>query len=350
MPAIDQKTPGRRITAMILIERERAREIILGFRDIKVLVIGDIMLDQWVWGKVNRISPEAPVPVVEVDYFSYTPGGAANVVNNLCSMGARSAVASVIGEDEFGSKLRDELSLRGVDISGLVPDGSRPTTTKTRIIAHNQQVVRTDLEKKDRISDEIMARIIAYLEEHLSRFGIVVISDYNKGMIVEPLIDYVLKWGKENGKMVIVGPKPENVKLYKGATLLALNEREAISATGGKISDKESLEKVGKMILEENESQAIVITRGEKGMTLFAREEEPFHISALASEVFDVSGAGDTVLSTLALALCSGSSFREAVVLSNFAAAVVVKKIGTATVSTSELIDLIDKQHLLTSY
>jgi rfaE bifunctional protein kinase chain/domain len=335
---------------MMLIERERARQIIFDFRDQEILVIGDSMLDQWVWGKVNRISPEAPVPVVEVDYFSYSPGGAANVVNNLCSLGARTTLVSVVGADDFGVKLKEELHGRGVDVSGILVDAGRPTTTKTRIIAHNQQVVRTDLERRDKLSDELSAKVIEFLEGQLSRFKMVVISDYNKGFLGEKVVDYIIKSVKSRGTYLVVGPKPENLKLFKGATILTLNEKEALNAVNGHVSDRESLEKIGAEVLKEYENEAILITRGEKGMSLFARSGEAFHIPALASEVFDVSGAGDTVLSVMALSLCSGAQFREATVLSNFAAAVVVKKIGTATLSISELIDIIDKQHLSINY
>lgn len=335
---------------MMFIERERAREIILRYRDEKILVIGDGMLDQWIWGKVNRISPEAPVPVVEVDYFSYTPGGAANVVNNLCSLGARSTIVSVIGEDDLGIKLKDELALRGVDVTGLIVDPTRPTTTKTRIIAHNQQVVRTDIEKRDKIGGEIVERIIEFLSRVLPEFRIVVISDYNKGILVGPLVDYLLQWSREKDRRLVVGPKPENISLFKGASLLTLNEKEARSITGEKVTDQESLERAGMRILAEFDNQAVLLTRGEKGMSLFEKSGENLHIPALASEVFDVSGAGDTVLSTIALSLSAGATFREAIILSNFAAAVVVKKVGTATLSVSEIIDVIDKQHISTAF
>lgn len=329
-----------------MIEREKAREIIYGFRNQELLVVGDSMLDQWVWGKVNRISPEAPVPVVEVDYFSYSPGGAANVVNNICSLGSRSAIASIIGDDEFGTKLKDELCVRGVNISGLVIDPSRPTTTKTRIIAHNQQVVRTDLEKRNKINGEITEKMISYLSQNLDRFKMVIVSDYNKGVVTDKLIDFILEWKRKNKKQVIIGPKPENIKLYKDATFLTLNEKEAKSVSGENFTDIKGLEYAGLKILEECKNEAVLITRGEKGMSLFTDIGEIMHIPAIASEVYDVSGAGDTVLSVIALALSSGASLRDAVILSNFAAAIVVKKIGTATLSVSELVDLIDKQHV----
>jgi rfaE bifunctional protein kinase chain/domain len=335
---------------MKLIERERARQIIFGYRDQEILVIGDSMLDQWVWGKVNRISPEAPVPVVEVDYFSYSPGGAANVVNNLCSLGARTALMSVVGADDFGAKLKEELAGRGVDVSGIIVDPGRPTTTKTRIIAHNQQVVRTDLEKREKLSEELSRKLLELLEERLSRFKVVVISDYNKGFLGEQIVGSVIKSVNARGASLVVGPKPENLKLFKGATILTLNEKEALSAVNGRASDRESMERIGSQILQQYENEAVLITRGEKGMSLFTKSGEAFHIPAIASEVFDVSGAGDTVLSVMALSLSSGAEFREATVLSNFAAAVVVKKIGTATLSVSELIDIIDKQHLSINY
>jgi len=335
---------------MILIERERAREIIYAFRDQKILVIGDAMLDQWIWGKVNRISPEAPVPVVEVDYYSYSPGGAANVVNNLCSLGARSGIVCLVGADDFGVKLREELYGRGVDVDGVFVDPSRPTTTKTRIIAHNQQVVRTDLEKRERLNGEMTECILSFLSDRLSLYNVIVISDYNKGLLTEPLVTHTIRKCRENGSKLVVGPKPENSGLFKGATLLTLNEKEAVSASGMALSDRTSLEKMGSLLLDHFQSNAVLVTRSEKGMALFEKSSDALHISALASEVFDVSGAGDTVLSVIALALASGATMKEATILSNFAAAVVVKKIGTATLSISELIDIIDKQHLSVNY
>ncbi len=335
---------------MIVIERERAREIIYAFRDQKILVIGDAMLDQWVWGKVNRISPEAPVPVVEVDYYSYSPGGAANVVNNLCSLGARSGLVCLVGADDFGVKLKDELYGRGVDVDGIFIDPSRPTTTKTRIIAHNQQVVRTDLEKRDRLNGEMTGRILSFLTEKLPLYKVIVISDYNKGMLTEPLVAHAVKICQQQNSALVVGPKPENAGLFKGATLLTLNEKEAMSASGQTLNDRESLEKMGSVLLDHFQSDAVLVTRSEKGMTLFEKSSDALHISALASEVFDVSGAGDTVLSVIALALAAGATMKEATILSNFAAAVVVKKIGTATLSISELVDIIDKQHLSLNY
>jgi D-beta-D-heptose 7-phosphate kinase/D-beta-D-heptose 1-phosphate adenosyltransferase len=335
---------------MVLMERERAREIIFRFKDQEVLVIGDGMLDQWVWGKVNRISPEAPVPIVEVDYNSHSPGGAANVVNNICSLGARSAIISVVGNDETGVKLRDELCGRGVDVKGLLVDSSRPTTTKIRIIANNQQVVRTDIEKRDKLNAEVTAALVDYMKENLSRYRVIIISDYNKGLLVPEIASFLIQWCRENGRNLVAGPKPENMGLLRGATMLTLNEKEARHAVGEQIRDKESLERVGFRISKEYENQAVLITRGEKGMSLFSKESEAFHIPAIASEVFDVSGAGDTVLSVIALSLASGATLREATILSNFAAAVVVKKIGTATLSISELIDIIDKQHLAINF
>ncbi|MDQ7824157.1 MAG: PfkB family carbohydrate kinase [Candidatus Eremiobacteraeota bacterium] len=335
---------------MMLIERERARELIFNFREISMLVLGDSMLDQWIWGKVNRISPEAPVPVVEVDYYSYSPGGAANVVNNLCSLGARSSIVSIIGEDEYGVRLRQELSGRGVDVTGLVTDPSRPTTTKSRIIANHQQVCRTDIEKRDRINGGMTEKLGAHLEESLEKHKLVVISDYNKGLLNDGLVGRIMQWKARTGGKVVVGPKPENIGIFKGATLIALNEKEAVSVAGEKINDQESLGRVGQTILSEFKNEAVLITRGEKGMALFTDKGETASVSALASEVFDVSGAGDTVLSVVALSLRAGASFREAMILSNFAAAVVVKKVGTATVSISELIDVIDKQHLSTAF
>lgn len=327
-----------------MIERDKARELVFSFKDKKLLVLGDAMLDQWVWGKVSRISPEAPVPVVDVDYLSYTPGGAANVVNNLCSLGAKVSMISILGDDENGKTLVKELYGRGVRVEGMITDRERPTTTKTRILANNQQVCRTDIESSSPISEDIKKSICISLEKELESADVCIVSDYNKGLLCKEAFDVIKKWRKKPGKVAVGGPKPQNIKMFSNFSLLTLNQKEAFEAIGNK---KHSIEEAGAMLLAEYHLESLLITRGDKGMMLFGRSGKPFSIPALASEIFDVSGAGDTVLSVFSLALACGANMKDAMVLSNLAAAVVVKKVGTATVSVSELIDVIDRQQLV---
>ncbi len=330
---------------MNLIDRNKARNIIFSFRDKNIVVAGDSMLDQWIWGKVSRISPEAPVPVVDVDYLSYTPGGAANVVNNISSLGGKVSLVTVIGDDENGLKLSSELKGRGVETAGIILDPARPTTTKTRIIANSQQLCRTDIEKRTSVSGRILEKVSSILRETSSKADICILSDYNKGFFSLEVCLAAAE-GTASSGILAAGPKPSNIRMFKGSDFLALNEKEAREAYSS-VSPDASMDEAGSYLREVLDLKALLVTRGDKGMTLFEKDESPFSIPALASEVFDVSGAGDTVLAVASLALAAGASYREAVVIANFAAAVVVKKVGTATVSVSELIDIIDRHQLV---
>lgn len=320
------------------ITRQRAGEIFARFGSRRVLVLGDCMLDHYVWGKVNRISPEAPVPVLEVESSTHTPGGAANVVHNLRSLGARTGIAGVIGADEAGQKLRDTLSSQGVDVAGLVVDATRPTTTKTRIIAHSQQLVRTDLERRDPVDADVARRLSAVAERDAQRWDALLLSDYNKGVLRSDIIDRFVDCAQRAGALVVAGPKPESLSLYRRVKVVALNQGEAAAAVGFPLRDPDAVQRAGRQILEQLEVAAVLITRGEHGMSLFEAHEPPYHVPALASEVYDVSGAGDTVVSVLTLALSVGASLPEAVSLANVAAAVVVRKVGTATTTCDEVL------------
>lgn len=294
------------------------------------------MMDQWVWGKVKRISPEAPVPVVDVDYYTYTPGGAANVVNNLRALGANVSLSGVIGRDYIGSRLKRELKNKHVEIKGLITDSTRPTTLKTRIVAHSQQVVRADYEKKDNVAKNIVKELIKFLEKK-NDFDCVLISDYNKGVITDDLMKKIIPVFLEKGMKIVGGPKPVNIKLFKDVTVVTLNQGEAGQCCDIEIKDEKSLCLAGEKILVDLKAKAVLVTRGEEGMSLFDENGRIHHIPALASQVYDVSGAGDTVISVLALALSCGANLLDATILSNYAAAIVVKKIGTATVTPQEL-------------
>ncbi len=306
------------------------------YKDVKILVVGDVMLDIFIYGKVNRISPEAPVPVVEVVKETMMPGGAANVAKNLKILGVSVTIAGIIGKDEQGKILKEELEKHNIDCSLLKEDG-RSTSVKTRIIGHHQQMVRFDKESKAKLSNENTEKFCKYIEDKIQDVDGIIISDYGKGMITENLLKHLTKLCKEKNKILNVDPKIENFDFYSNVTCLTPNNKEASEASKIKIEDEESLIKCGNHILNKLNSEALLITRGSQGMTLFVKDDEPCHIKAVAKEVFDVTGAGDTVISVLTASLCAGADLREATILSNAAAGIVVAKVGTATVTTDEL-------------
>lgn len=315
---------------------KRAFSLIEGFSRARVLVIGDLIMDHFIWGKVRRISPEAPVPVVEVTSESLMLGGSANVVNNIHSLGGRASITGVIGRDDDGKKLVNSLKAKGIETSGVVVDAKRPTTIKTRIIAHSQQVVRFDREKKDSLEPEITAKVLSYIRQAVRSTDVVVISDYAKGLVTEPLVHEIVSLCGKAGVKVAVDPKVEHFDYYKGVTIVTPNNLEASAASGVEIVDEASLHRAGESLLSRIGCAALLITRGENGMSLF-EDRSDIHIPTVAREVFDVSGAGDTVIGTLSLALAAGATFIEAAVLANFAAGVVVGKVGTATLAPDEL-------------
>jgi len=316
----------------------KADGILSLFSGKKILVLGDLMLDHWIWGKVRRISPEAPVPVVEVEKHTYTLGGAANVVNNLCSLGACVSVTGVVGNDREGRLLRSEMQGRNIATEGLFVDPDRPTTLKTRIIAHHQQVVRADFERKGSLAPRLNKKIACYIRENLEEFDGFLLSDYNKGVINAELMDIIAPYLTRVSVISTANPKPENITMMKGLHLVALNESEAGSATGLSINGDEAvLCQAGKKILDDLACKAVLITRGEHGISLFEGKGSTSLIPALATEVYDVSGAGDTVISVVTLALAAGAGYLDATRLANHAAAVVVRKVGTATVTAGEI-------------
>jgi rfaE bifunctional protein kinase chain/domain len=302
-----------------------------------VLVVGDVMVDEFVWGRVERISPEAPVPVVEVQREALLLGGAANVVNNIRALGGTVFLAGVMGKDAMGEHLVDELGKIGVATDGIASLSDRPTTIKTRVIAHHQQVVRFDREKRATIDKETTDGIIAYARSLGEKIRAVVISDYGKGVINERLVSGLVDYAEKKDLIVSVDPKVENFSIYKGVTVITPNHFEAGSGVANKIVDEESLLVTGRLILSKLGCENVIITQGEDGMTLFDRKGDIVHIPTVAQEVFDVTGAGDTVISTLTLAVAAGAGMRDAAVISNYAAGIVVGKVGTAVVTTDEL-------------
>jgi D-beta-D-heptose 7-phosphate kinase/D-beta-D-heptose 1-phosphate adenosyltransferase len=307
------------------------------FSKARILVIGDIMMDRFIWGKVSRISPEAPVPVVVVDRETFLFGGAANVVNNIHSLGGNVSLCGVLGDDEMGQRLLGELTGIGVGVQGILVEPGRQTTMKTRIIAHHQQVVRIDRETSDHLKTTTLKHLSEYLKKNIRHFDGVVLSDYGKGLLTKALIHTCIREAKEKKKFVLVDPKPKNVFFCKGATVVTPNTAEASAASGTPITDLPSLKRAGKVLLNKLRCEVLVITRGEEGMAIFESGRDPFLVPTVAKEVYDVTGAGDTVIGTMALALATGADFRNAARLANYAAGVVVGKMGTATVSPAEL-------------
>jgi len=318
-------------------KRDRFKKIISKFQDAKILVIGDLMLDEFLWGDVSRISPEAPVPVVRVRSESFMPGGAANVVNNIHALGGTVHVAGVVGTDERGRILTDELEKKGLDVSGIVLDGERPTTLKTRVIAHHQQVVRIDKENSGELSGGVIDQIIDYVKDVIDDIDAIIIEDYGKGVIAPRVLRDVLSLAKRHKKIVTVDPKEEHFHYYKGVTAITPNHHEAAKAVGMKIKDGDSPVKIGRALLSKLKCEAALMTLGENGMQLFEKSGRVTHIPTVAQDVFDVSGAGDTVIGAFTLALAAGAGMTEAAHISNFAAGIVVGKVGIAVVTQEEL-------------
>jgi D-beta-D-heptose 7-phosphate kinase/D-beta-D-heptose 1-phosphate adenosyltransferase len=307
------------------------------FQACRILVIGDLMIDEYLWGNVERISPEAPVQVVSVERDSMTLGGAGNVVNNLVDLGAHVAVAGVIGAGAQGDTLLNMLKDKHVNTDGLIQDSNRATTRKTRIIGGHQHVLRIDRETNRDISEGHVDRLAEFARKHVHDYHLVLLSDYGKGLFPRNLLQRLIHVANESQKAVIVDPKGLNFDKYAGATAITPNKREASLAAGIEIVDYDSLVSAGEKLLRETAVKALLITCGTEGMVLFEQGNTPFRIRAEARQVFDVSGAGDTVVSVLGLGLASGGSFKEAAQLANVAAGIVVGKVGTATVFREEL-------------
>lgn len=304
-----------------------------------VAVLGDLMLDRFVWGVVSRISPEAPVPVVEIEREGFHLGGAANVARNLASLGARPLLFGVIGEDEAASQLRGALRERGLSDDAVISEPGRRTTVKTRIIAHGQQVVRADWESTDDITGEVEVKALETIEALIAESRAVVLSDYAKGVLTTAVIERAIALARAREIPVLVDPKLRRYRLYRGVTLVTPNQAEAARFTGLVVHTDEDVQAAAASILRELHCEGVLITRGEHGMSLFETGRPPVHIPTFAREVFDVTGAGDTVIAAAALALGVGSSLAQAAELANRAAGIVVGKLGTAVVEPEELLN-----------
>lgn len=313
--------------------------------DIKALVVGDLMLDEYLWGRADRISPEAPVQVVDVMREDLRLGGAGNVVNNLAALGCKVSVCSVIGADDNGKLLTQTFTGMGIDTDGLFEDPDRRTGKKTRVMAAHQQIVRIDRESKEALHPLFEDRIIDYLRNNGAGFNVIVVSDYLKGVLTSRVLGAIVALGREHGIPVVVDPKGSDYSKYRGATILTPNKKEAEQASGISISDESTLNLAAFRLLEELDLSALLITRSEAGMSLYRAGVEPVHIPTVAREVYDVTGAGDTVLAVLSLGLASQLSLDDSARLANTAAGIVVAKLGTSTLKPAEILDEIGREH-----
>jgi len=303
----------------------------------RLLVLGDLMLDHYLWGRCERISPEAPVPVVDVQKETSSLGGAGNVAANLTSLGAEPVLVGLVGEDDRSRQLFEAFADRGVDTRAIVRDPSRPTTMKTRIIAHSQQVVRADWESRADVEGKALKMLLATLERELPKCHGLIVSDYGKGVVTRVVLEKAIGLAKAKKLPTCVDPKESHIDAYKGVSILTPNQNEAGYVMGQRITDETSLMSVGWGLQKRLDVDCALITRGADGMSLFERSGRYTHLPTVAREVYDVTGAGDTVVSVVALALAAGADYPEACYLANHAAGVVIREVGTATCSPSEL-------------
>jgi D-beta-D-heptose 7-phosphate kinase/D-beta-D-heptose 1-phosphate adenosyltransferase len=327
---------------MTTISKQRAAELLSEIGTRNIVVLGDVMLDEFLWGDVTRISPEAPVPVVDIRRESTHLGGAANVLANLLALGAQASVIGVVGDDFAGERIRSSVRAKSAlqTDAGLVIDTSRPTTIKTRIIAQNQMVVRADREHRTPVNGQTEDLIISAVKAAIENAHALIVSDYDKGVVTPRILSAVLP--AAYGRIpVLIDPKIRNFDAYRPATLVTPNHHEALRLAGLEEDSEGTLQTAAQMIRERLGCDAVLITRGDRGMMLVEGDNDPVNVETAAREVFDVTGAGDTVIAVLGAALAAGASMSEAAVLANHAAGIVVGKLGTATASAEEVLDSI---------
>ncbi len=312
-------------------------ELLAAFPGRRVLVLGDVMLDEYIWGEVRRISPEAPVVVVEVRRRSFVPGGAANTAANVAALGGRPVLVGVVGADHAAASLREVLARGGTDPDGLVADPARSTTTKSRIVAHNQQVARLDVEERAPLPPALEDALLAAVQRHLPRAEACIVSDYAKGVVTPRLARELIRLARQAGRPVVVDPKGADYAKYRGATVVKPNLHEAERCAKVEITGETTLREAAGRLIELLGGSALLVTRGAEGMSLFRPGETPLHVPAVVRNVFDVTGAGDTVAGTLAMGLAARGPLELAIQLANRAASIVVGKVGTATVTCDEL-------------
>ena len=313
------------------------KDIIESLPGRRLAVIGDSMLDRFLWGRVDRISPEAPVPVVRLESETTKLGGAANVAANICALGAKAVLFGLCGKDEAAGQLQNLLAERSIDAAGLIETADRPTTIKTRILAHNQQVVRTDREDDRPVAGEIIERLVSRLTG-LGPFDGFILSDYGKGLLTDEALAAFIAVGRAAGVPLVIDPKKGDYSQYRGVTSLTPNQKEAEQACAMSIVDDASLRSAGAKLLARTEAEAVLVTRGENGMALFEKDGGEHHLATEATTVYDVTGAGDTVIAVYTAALSAGAAFAEAADLANHAAGLAVRELGTATVTGAQLI------------
>ena len=321
------------------ISAQRLEQVFSNFGGHKILILGDLMLDEYIWGSVSRISPEAPVPVVEIMEESLKLGGAANVALNVKTLEDVPLLVGVVGKDRNGERLKEILAKSGISRQGVFIDEDRQTTVKTRIIAHSQQVVRADRENTDELSTDMTFKLMDFIKQNIieEKISALMISDYGKGVISLDLLNEVINFARESKIFISVDPKETHFMNYKNVSLITPNHNEASFAYGKRIKDETSLEEVGWGLLERLETEALLITRGERGMSLFEKTRKLTHFPTAAKQVYDVTGAGDTVISAFTCAFAAGASLKESALISNHAAGIVVGELGTAQVTKEEL-------------
>jgi rfaE bifunctional protein kinase chain/domain len=323
----------------------RVQQLLASARKTRVLVIGDIMLDQFIWGSVARISPEAPVSIVDFQRESFMPGGAANVARNLTALNVNTELLGASGADPAAEQLRELLKQQSIGCGGLLTSPARRTSLKTRIVAHTQQVVRIDRESRDDLSPQLTQRLLATIKKQLAETDAVIVGDYGKGVVTQALLNELKPLCRERGIWLSLDPKPIHHLNLAGLSLITPNRKETFelanieddTRNSNPFADKNLMQATDRLLRELNPA-VLLITLGELGMLLCQRGQKPFHIPTVAQEVFDVSGAGDTVIATFTLAIAAGASPIEAAILSNHAAGIVVGKVGTATASAEELL------------
>jgi len=332
------------------ISKERFDQIFTGWGGHKILVLGDVMLDEYLWGNVSRISPEAPVPVVEIVKESVKLGGAANVALNVKSLGDAPILVGVVGDDRNSERMMSALNEAQIKSDGIFVDNPRMTTIKTRVIAHNQQVVRADRENTEEIPDKLIEKIIGFVKKKIPDIHAIIISDYGKGVITYKLLHELIELCKQNNVFISVDPKDTHFMNYKRVSLITPNHQEAGFVYGKRIKDESTLEEVGWGLLEKLKAEALLITRGEKGMSLFEANGTLTYFPTRAREVYDVTGAGDTVISAFTCAVAAEAKYKEAALISNHAAGLVVGEVGAAQVNKEELMEELERFINSTAY
>jgi len=320
-------------------QRNQLEKILKEFSRCSIAVLGDVMLDEFCWGKVDRISPEAPVLIVQVKTETWRPGGAANVASNLVALGAKAHIFGIVGDDGAGRRLNEALISDKIGTAGLIVDSGRRTSVKTRILGQNQQMIRVDRENTENIDYERQKAILTTMLDMTAELDGVIISDYAKGVVVEDLFKEVVARFRKLGKFIAVDPKLKNFPMYKKPTIITPNTKEAESALGRIFETEEDVMKGGLDLLKNSSADAILITRSEHGMSLFEKGKTPVTIPTRAIKVFDVTGAGDTVIGTFSLGLAAGCTMQQAAEIANLAAGVVVGIVGTASASIEQILE-----------